>query len=394
VTPASAAEQRAVWLLAVGQTLGYACFFYIFAAMVVSWQEALGWDKAMLAAGPTLAILISAALAPFVGRAVDRGHGPRLMSGGALVGALALAALAGASRQWVYMLAWAGLGVAQASCLYEVCFALLIRRFGLAARAAITRVTLVAGLASTLAFPAASALTLALGWQGTVWVAVAVAALVVLPLHLVGARTLAKGPADGRQGAPVAAAARTVLRDGNFWRLAALFSVLNLNHWMLISFMLPVFAAQGLGAGLAVAAAACVGPAQVLGRLALMRSEARLGTGLATKLTLCAIVAASVLLALAGAAPLLAFGFAAVQGAAMGVMTILRPVLVADGLGSQTYGATAGMMSIPTLLSSAAAPLLGALLLAAGGTGLLIGVALALAAVAFGLALWTGPRRG
>ena len=358
MTPATAAEQRAVWLLAVGQTLGYACFFYIFAAMVVSWHEALGWDKAMLAAGPTLAILISAALAPFVGRAVDRGHGPRLMAGGALVGALALAVLAGASRQWVYMLAWAGLGVAQASCLYEVCFALLIRRFGLAARAAITQVTLVAGLASTLAFPAASALTLALGWQGTVWVAVAVAALVVLPLHLVGARTLAKGPADGRQGAPVVAAARTVLRDRNFWRLAALFSLLNLNHWMLISFMLPVFAAQGLGAGLAVAAAACVGPAQVLGRLALMRSEARLGTGLATKLTLCAIVAASVLLALAGAAPLLAFGFAAVQGAAMGVMTILRPVLVADGLGSQTYGATAGMMSIPTLLSSAAAPLL------------------------------------
>jgi MFS family permease len=394
VTPASAAEQRAVWLLAVGQTLGYACFFYIFAAMVVSWHEALGWDKAMLALGPTLAILISAALAPFVGRAVDRGHGPRLMAGGALVGALALAILAGASRQWVYMLAWAGLGMAQAMCLYEVCFALLIRRFGLAARAAITQVTLVAGLASTLAFPAAAVLTQALGWQGTVWVAVAVAGLVVLPLHLIGARTLSQGPADGRQGAPAASAGRTVLRDGNFWRLAGLFSLLNLNHWMLISFMLPVFAAQGLGAGLAVAAAACVGPAQVLGRLALMRSEARLGTGLATKLTLCAIVAASVLLALAGAAPLLAFGFAAVQGAAMGVITILRPVLVADGLGSRSYGATAGMMSIPTLLSSAAAPLLGALLLAAGGTGLLIGAALALAIMALGLALWTGHRRG
>ena len=394
MTPASAAEQRAVWLLAVGQTLGYACFFYIFAAMVVSWHEALGWDKAMLALGPTLAILISAALAPFVGRAVDRGHGPRLMAGGALVGALALAILAGASRQWVYMLAWAGLGMAQAMCLYEVCFALLIRRFGLAARAAITQVTLVAGLASTLAFPAAAVLTQALGWQGTVWVAVAVAGLVVLPLHLIGARTLSQGPADGRQGAPAASAGRTVLRDGNFWRLAGLFSLLNLNHWMLISLMLPVFAAQGLGAGLAVAAAACVGPAQVLGRLALMRSEARLGTGLATKLTLCAIVAASVLLALAGAAPLLAFGFAAVQGAAMGVITILRPVLVADGLGSRSYGATAGMMSIPTLLSSAAAPLLGALLLAAGGTGLLIGAALALAIMALGLALWTGPRRG
>ena len=393
MTPASAAERRAVWLLATGQMLGYACFFYIFAAMVVSWHEALGWDKAMLALGPTLAILISAALAPFVGRAVDRGYGPRLMVGGALVGALALAVLAGASRQGVYLLAWAGLGVAQATCLYEVCFALLIRRFGLAARAAITQVTLVAGLASTLAFPAAAALTRALGWQGTVWVAVAVAGLVVLPLHLVGARALARGPTDGRQGTQAPAAGRTVLRDVNFWRLALLFSLLNLNHWMLISFMLPVFAAQGLEQGLAVAAAACIGPAQVLGRLALMQSEARLGTGLATKLTLSAIVAASLLLALAGAAPLLAFGFAATQGAAMGVMTILRPVLVADGLGSRTYGATAGLMSIPTLLSSAAAPLLGALLLAAGGTGLLIGVALVLAVAALGLALVTGPRR-
>ena len=75
-------------------------------------------------------------------------------------------------------------------------------------------------------------------------------------------------------------------------------------------------------------------------------------------------------------------------------LLLMRPVLVADGLGSRTYGATAGMMSIPTLLSSAAAPLLGALLLAAGGTGLLIGAALVLAVVALGLALWTGPRRG
>jgi|LakMenEpi03Aug12_release.lakeMendotaPanAssembly.Ray.scaffolds.fasta_scaffold282585_1 predicted MFS family arabinose efflux permease len=372
--------------------LGYACFFYIFAAMVVSWQDALGWDGATLALGPTIAILISAALAPFAGRAVDRGYGPRLMVGGAAAGAVSLAMLAVASRQEVYLLAWAGLGVAQASCLYEVCFALLIRRFGLAARAAITQVTLVAGLASTLAFPAAAALTLAVGWQGTVWVAVAVAGLIVLPLHLVGARTLARGPADGRLETPAAAAGRPVLRDGNFWRLAALFSLLNLNHWMLISFMLPVFAAQGLGAQLAVAAAACVGPAQVAGRLALMRSDARLGTVRATRLTLGAIVLAALLLAAAGAAPLLAFGFAAVQGAAMGVMTILRPMMVADRLGSQTYGATAGMMSIPTLLSSAAAPLLGALLLGAGGVGLLIGVALILALIAFGLALTAGAQ--
>ena len=88
MTGSGVAERRAVWMLALGQTLGYACFYYIFAAMVVSWQDALGWDKAVLALGPTVAILVSAGLAPFVGRAVDRGHGPRLMVGGALAGAI------------------------------------------------------------------------------------------------------------------------------------------------------------------------------------------------------------------------------------------------------------------------------------------------------------------
>jgi hypothetical protein len=76
----------------------------------------------------------------------------------------------------------------------------------------------------------------------------------------------------------------------------------------------------------------------------------------------------------------------------MGVMTILRPVLVADRLGSGTYGAIAGTMSIPTLISTAAAPLVGALVLALGGEVLLVGVALALgiAALLLGLAITRG----
>ena len=92
------------------------------------------------------------------------------------------------------LLAWAGLGVAQAGCLCKVCFALPIRPFGLAAQAAMTRVTLGAGLASTRAFPAA-ALNGAIGWSGAVGVAAAVACLGMAPLHLIAARIIARGPA-------------------------------------------------------------------------------------------------------------------------------------------------------------------------------------------------------
>ena len=72
---AEVARGRGVWALALGQTLAYAALFYIFAALVRPWQQALGWDKAAMAAGPTLALLIAAGLAPFAGRLVDRfGH--------------------------------------------------------------------------------------------------------------------------------------------------------------------------------------------------------------------------------------------------------------------------------------------------------------------------------
>lgn len=375
-------------MLALGQTLAYACIFYIFAALVVAWQAALGWDKAVLAAGPTLAVLISAGLAPFVGRAVDRGNGRRLMVLGPVLGAVALVLLAMAQVPMVYLLAWAGLGVAQSFCLYEVCFAVLIRRFGPEARPAITRVTLVAGLASTLAFPAAAVLAGALGWRGAVLTAAAVMIGVVAPLHWIGAGALAAVTAPPLK---TRRAMMQVLRRTGFWVLAAVFSLTNLNHWMLVSFLLPVLMVQGLGNGLAIMAASLIGPAQVVGRLILMRFETRAGTVPSTLIILSGMCLAALLLALAGVGAGFALGFALVQGAAMGGFTILRPVLVAESLGSEGYGATAGLLAIPSLMASAAAPLLGAALLGAGGPGLMIGAAFGMAVLALalaGLAVW------
>ncbi|MCF1708362.1 MFS transporter [Tabrizicola sp. J26] len=378
---------RAVWMLALGQTLAYACIFYIFAALIVRWRAELGWSDSVFALGPTLAILVSAACAPFAGRAVDRGFGTWMMTGGALLGALFLAVLATTRSPQSYLLAWLGLGVAQAMSLYETCFAVLIRRFGPESRAAITRVTLVAGLASTLAFPAAAVLSASFGWRGAVWVAAGTMLLVVAPLHLIGARTL-----DGDRMALQASAGRRIgalsrLRDGRFWQLALLFSLLNLNHWMLVSFLIPVLHEKGVGETLAVAVASCIGPAQVAGRFALMRAEARIGTRPAALLTLASVVVASLMLLAAGLAAPIAFAFALTQGAAMGTMTILRPVIVSSTLGMEGYGATAGLMSIPTLLASAAAPVLGAFLLSQGGAVLLVAATTALAAAALALAV-------
>lgn len=378
-----------VWALAVGQTLGYAAFFYIFAALIADWEAALGWGKPAFALGPMLAIGISAVLAPVAGQAVDRGFGPELLVGGAVLGGLSLLGLSQVRVPGEYLLAWAGLGVAQASCLYEVCFAFLIRRYGTAARPAIIRVTLVAGLASTLAFPSGAALALALGWRGAVLVAAGVVLGVMVPLHLWAGRAIRRSAPPPIPGGAAhdRAAPRHALRRPAFWGLAAVFSLVGLNHWMLMSFLVPLLTMQGAAPAIAVAAAATVGPGQVVGRLVLMRWEARIGTARATVVTMGGIMLASLFLFVAGLSPVLVFGFALIQGASLGVMTILRPMLVAEALGQAGYGAISGMLSIPTLAASAVAPVLGALLLEGGGPRVMIAVCFALASAAMVVAV-------
>lgn len=378
--PERLARGGAVWALGVGQTLAYAAMFYIFAALILPWQAALGWDKATFALGPTLAIAISAALAPLAGRMVDRGRGPELLTGGAVLGALALVWLAqvGTLRGW--LTGWAVIGVAQAACLYEVCFAFLIRRLGPAARAAIVRVTLVAGFASTLAFPAGAALAELVGWRGAVIAAAAVLVLVVAPMNHIAANAIRRRAPPPRPGAAEAdrGSLRRALGHPGFWLLGLVFSLIGLNHWMIVSFLVPIFVQQGAATATAVLAASLVGPAQVLGRLVLMRFETRIGTIAAARFTLVGMLAAVALLWGTGLSPMLAFAYAITQGAAAGVMTILRPVMIAETLGQAGYGTIAGVIQIPPLLAMALAPLVGGLMLDGPGLGALIWLSLGL----------------
>jgi MFS family permease len=378
----------AVWLLAVGQTLIYAGCYYSFPALLPDLVSATGWTKGQLALGPTLAFLVMAGLTPFTGRLVDRGLGGEMLTWLPVLCALGVAGLGltGSLTGWLAL--WALIGVAQAGSLYETCFAFLTRRLGDGARAGITRVTLVAGFAGTLAFPLGHWLGDALGGQGAL---VAFAALVLLaaPLNAVAVRQLRRRERAGPDLQPSPPGVlRAALRRPAFWAIALGFLAVYLNHGILITYALILFADRGAGPGLAALAAACIGPAQVAGRLALMAAGARVTTAQATMASLGGVVVAGVLLWLAGVAPLLIFGFALAQGAGIGLTSILRPVLIAEILGREGFGAISGAAAVAPILASAAAPTVGALLLGAGGTGLVLAVCLALAVV--GLALMGG----
>ena len=176
------------------------------------------------------------------------------------------------------------------------------------------------------------------------------------------------------------------LRRPQFWGIAACFGLIWLNHGILITYVLELFADRGAGPGMAALAAACIGPSQVAGRLVFLLGEARIGNGRATLIALGGVVVASLLLWLAGMAPLLIFGFALAQGAGAGLMSILRPMLIAEILGRDGFGAVSGAVAMAPILASAAAPALGALLLTGGGPGLVYAACLGMAMAGWAMA--------
>lgn len=383
-------ENGAVWLLGLGQTLTYAGVYYAFPALLPELEAATGWSKGQLAAGPTLAFLVMALLTPLTGRLVDRGWGGEMLTWLPVGAALGVAGLSVVQTPLQWWLVWLGIGVMQAGMLYESCFAFLTRRLGDGARAAITRVTLIAGFSGTITFPLGRLFGHWFGGQGALAAFAAVMLLGAVPVNYLGVRALRRMERVGAVEHDLAVGAlRAAMGRVEFWAIAAMFGLILLNHGILLTYVLALFQDRGASLGSATLAASCFGPAQVVGRLVLMTQGARISNRVATLVSLGLVVVAGLVLLVAGAVPGLVFGVAVVQGAGIGLLSILRPVLIAAVLGRRGFGAVSGAVAVAPILASAAAPSVGAWLLDRGGPGLIYDacVAMAVAALAFGVVL-------
>jgi hypothetical protein len=130
----------------------------------------------------------------------------------------------------------------------------------------------------------------------------------------------------------------------------------------------------------------------VAGRILLgLAGTTRPGRGLAVT-ALAGMGGAAALLAGVPVLPGLVVAFALVHGACYGAMSILRPVVIRETLGSDRFGATQGAIVRPALIAFAAAPLLAALLAERLGYGAV--VALCVAAQGAGALLLARLPRG
>lgn len=381
-------DNKAILCLAIAQTLVWAGFYYLFPALLLRWELDLGWSKAELTAAVTLAIFISAIFAPVAGRIIDAGKGALMMACCSFCGAGCLLWLAVVSGKIEFLVIWALLGIIMAGCLYEPCFALITRAKQGEAKQAIIFVSLVAGFASTICYPAIHSLAETYSWRFAVQVFAAVIVVIATPLMWLGASAIEhKGQISPLKHNEPAHHQRSYLKRSAFWFLSTAFLLLAVVHGVTIHHMFPILADRGIHTDSAVIAASFIGPMQVAGRLAMMAAERRISVhGITAG---CFVFVACAILFLMGTTQVatLLVVFVVLFGSAHGVVSIIRPLVARDILGGSNFGAKFGAMALFYLVGSAFAPYLGSVIWNLGGYNLVLILLVALAVIALGLYL-------
>jgi MFS family permease len=380
-------KDRPILFLAIAEMLIWACIYYSFPALLLHWEQSLGWSRADLTGAITLAVFVSAFCSPLYGRLIDAGRGAQMMTAAAAIGGGCMILLSLVEQLWQFYLLWAVIGLCMAGSLYEPCFALITRARGAEAKRSIIFVTLVAGFAGTVSFPVAHSLVLAFGWRSTVLFFGAVAILVVAPLMWLGANAVEQAGAHRHSAnTHLSVTEQSFLRSPVFWCLALGFGLAAMLQGITLHHLLPILSEREIHPDVAVIAISFIGPMQVAGRLVMIAAERRVSIhGIA--ITCFVLMAASIaFLIVAGVTPALLIAFVILFGGSYGVVSIIRPVIARDLLGERQFGAKSGALALVYLVGSASAPFLGALLWGWGGYDLVLPGLIFLAG--FGLVLY------
>jgi hypothetical protein len=266
--------------------------------------------------------------------------------------------------------------------LYDAAFGALGRLYGKDARGAITGITLLAGFASTVAWPLTAWGAAGIGWRETCLLWAAAHVVIGLPCNSL----LLPRPTD------LAATLKAVDEPVPFDRTMVLLAIAFSGAWIVSSGMAAHFPrimeAAGATPTQAIAAGALIGPAQVAARMLEAGPLRHLHPLTSGRLATTTHPVGTVLLLSFGGG-LMASVFAVLHGMGNGVITIARGTVPLALYGPKSYGYRLGLLGAPSRFLSAGAPFVFALLIDRLGAGVLI-ISSALCLTAFA-ALWMIP---
>jgi MFS family permease len=380
--------------LCITQITSWGVLYYAFPVALAAITADTGWSATAATAAFSAGLVVSALAGIPVGRWLDLLGPRRVMTAGSVLAVPATVAIALAPNYAAFLAAWLVAGAAMSAVFYQAAFAALTRWYGDRRIQALTTLTLVAGLASTLFAPLTHALVEALDWRGAYLVLAGVLAVVTIPVH---ATTLTapwtrvdhRETSAGRRRSRVPAE----VRSGQFLALSAALTLTAFGLYAASLTVIPLLTGRGLSPSLAATTLGLLGAGQLLGRVVYGPLSARTTpTGRTVGLIAASALAIGLLGALPGP-PVALVAAAIALGAVRGACTLLQATAVADRWGTARYGTLSGYFAAPITAATALAPWAGTALAEALGSYAAAFALLAAGVVAAAVLAWGAGRR-
>jgi hypothetical protein len=349
--------RRALIALGIGQCVNWGVLYYAFAVLLLPLEQELSRPTWVVTGAFSLALLMSAALAPRVGAWCDRGHGSLVMLVGGGVAALTLVLWTLVPGIVALYAVWAVLGFCMAASLYEPAFVIVGRSFTNPRQRlrALAAVTLFGGLASTVFLPATAFLVTSWGWRGAVRMLA-----VVLATATAVTRTVVFGPSRLLQSASshptggISTAIRPAVPSG-FGIVTAIFAVATLASAGFGANLVPTLGERGISRSTAAVLGGLIGVMQLPGRAVLMNGAFGATSSRLLTLSLALHAIGFLGVALATSTVPAAIGVS-VFALGAGLTTLVRPQLVQDMADAAGSGYLNGRIARQQQLGRAAGP--------------------------------------
>lgn len=364
-----AASSPLVWGLGVTQLVGWGVLYFAFSLFVEPMEAELGWSRADLN-GALAAGLLAAGLASIpIGHWIDRHGGHAIMSLGAAFGAVLLALWSQVDTLAGFYLIWIGIGLATASTVQDVPFAVVaanVKDY----RRAIAYLAFLGGLSSTVFIPLTKVFIEELGWRQAL---VALALIQLLVPAAVNAVVLrgTRGSRSGEPAAAIVAGDRSPLRGAlarpAFWGLAVSFSAQTFLFNGITFHIIPLLRERGLDLDTIVVGLTLFGPAQLAARVLLVALGENFTARVAGRLAVLFFPVAALVLLWPGLGLPGLIVYVALFGLGNGLFTVVRAAGVVEILGARGYGAIVGGLNLVMVLPRTVAPLVLATLWEATG---------------------------